>query len=347
MKKKSKKRTPIVDGENATFVWRGPIAPVLVGDFNNWDANQAVVLENSKNPDVWKYTMKLPRDAYMEYIYVLNGERVYDPGNPRRVFNGRDAENNYFYMPEGAPTPLAKRKKDIPRGQVTRHVLYSDWMLVGGKRKVHLYQPLTTEPCPLLVVFDGNDYRRRARLVKIVDNLIAQQRIRPLALAMVANAGQAREVEYACSEATIWFLAHSLLPLAQEKLNLIDIRSQPGAYGVMGASMGGLISLFTAMRLPEIFGYVLSQSGGFDENSVLTDLIRLSDPFPLKIWMDVGVFDFLYEQNKQMHALLASKGYDVTYAEYNGGHNYAAWRDDVWRGLEALFGVDQRTSSGS
>jgi len=339
MKKKSAKRTPLIEGVNATFVWRGPVAPALIGDFNHWNIDQAVTLEKSKNPEVWKYTLQLPRDAYMEYVYFLNGERLYDPTNPRLSYNGEDAENNYFYMPDGAPTVLAKRKKDIPRGEVTRHVLYSDWLLIGGKRKVHLYQPPTPEPSPLLVVFDGNDYRRRAKLIKIVDNLIAQERIRPVALAMVANRSKARGVEYACNDATLGFLVTNLLPFAQERLNLIDVHAHPGAYGVLGASMGGLISLYTAVRLPEIFGYVLSQSGAFDEYFIINDLIRLSDPMPLKIWMDVGVFDFLYDENIRMHALLQSKGYDVTFTEYSGGHNYPSWRNDLWRGLEALFGI--------
>jgi enterochelin esterase family protein len=39
-----------------------------------------------------------------------------------------------------------------------------------------------------------------------------------------------------------------------------------------------------------------------------------------------------------MHALLEEKGYHLTYREYPGGHNYTAWRDDLWLGLEALFG---------
>lgn len=339
MKKKLSKQTPLIDGTQATFVWHGPTAPALIGDFNNWDFDQAQLLEKTKKPEEWKYTLQLPRDAYMEYVFMLNGERLNDPANPRLSFNGEDAENNYFYMPDGKPTTLIKKVLDIPHGEVTRHVLYSDWLLVGGKRKVHLYQPPTPEPCPLLVVFDGNDYRRRAKLVRIVDNLIAQGRIRPLALAMVANRKNARGVEYACNDATLGFLVSNLLPFARERLNLIDVSTHPGAYGVMGASMGGLISLYTAVRLPELFGYVLSQSGGFDEEFVVNDLIRLSDPMPLKIWMDVGIFDFLYEDNLCMYKLLQSKGYDVTFVEYAGGHNYPAWRDDLWRGLESLFGA--------
>jgi enterochelin esterase-like enzyme len=38
-----------------------------------------------------------------------------------------------------------------------------------------------------------------------------------------------------------------------------------------------------------------------------------------------------------MAALLQCRGYDVSCREFNAGHNYRAWRDDLWRGLEALF----------
>jgi len=38
-----------------------------------------------------------------------------------------------------------------------------------------------------------------------------------------------------------------------------------------------------------------------------------------------------------MSALMQENRYNVTYREYTGGHNYTAWRDDVWRGLKTIF----------
>ena len=58
---------------------------------------------------------------------------------------------------------------------------------------------------------------------------------------------------------------------------------------------------------------------------------------PLRIWMDVGRYEWLLQSNREMHALLRSRGYDVTYNEYNAGHAYVAWRDDLVQGLQALF----------
>jgi enterochelin esterase family protein len=195
----------------------------------------------------------------------------------------------------------------------------------------------------LLVVLDGRDYRTRAKLPIIVDNLIAQKRIRPIALALVQHGGQARFIEYMCNDATLGFLLREVLPLAQAQLNLLDIQKQPGAYGILGASMGGLIALYTGLRAPQIFGQVLSQSGAFgfglpNMDSVIFDLIRLMPAPPIRVWLDVGRYEFLFQANQRMRDLLTERNYRFDYREYNGGHNYTAWRDDVAHGLVALFG---------
>jgi enterochelin esterase-like enzyme len=174
--------------------------------------------------------------------------------------------------------------------------------------------------------------------------LIAEGRIRPIALALVEHGDQARFVEYACSEATVAFLERAVLPLAHAELDLIAPDESPGAFGVLGASMGGLISLYTALRLPHVFGRVLSQSGGFGfdlagREPFILDYARMRRETSLKIWMDVGRFESLLEPNRRMRAALDGAGYDVSYREYAGGHNYTAWRDDVVAGLEALFGA--------
>jgi enterochelin esterase-like enzyme len=339
--------TPLIDGETVTFVWRGRRPPTLVGDFNRWNPDQAVVLE-AVVPGVWMGMLNFPRDTYMEYSYLGDDGNMVDPLNARLTPNGLGQTNNYFYMPEGAPTPLIQTARG-PRGKVIRRMMLSQGHdlrgeFVGRRREVYLYQPPVAEPCPLLLVYDGRDYVRLGRLPQIVDNLIAQKRLRPLAMALVANGGQSsRGVEYACNEATTGFVVNQVLPLARAELNLLDPRTVPGAYGVAGASMGGLMALYTALRHPELFGHVLSQSGAFgmdETDMVVFDLIRDGAPKPLKVWMDLGKYDLpeLTSPNRRLHALLQAKGYAVTYSEYSGGHNYPAWRNEVGRGLETLFG---------
>jgi enterochelin esterase family protein len=334
-------KNPSIEENRVTFYWRGKSAPYLIDDMHGWEYNPQKLKRVEKG--LWGISFELPRDAYLEYAFYdpHTETRFPDPLNPDSVYNGLGNENHFFYMPEAAPTPLAIQKKGVPRGKVTHHRVET-WMLADdGQRDVVLYHPPVKEPVPLLVIYDGPDYLERGKLHIIVDNLIAEKRIRPIAMALLQNGEAHRGVEYACSDATIAWLDHVILPLARKRLNLMDIKKHPGTYGVLGASFGGLMSTYTGLRMPEIFGKVISQSGVFEfegRDFTAVDLIKHGHSRAIKIWMDAGRLEWLLEDNRRMQPILEENGYDVTYHEFSGGHNYTAWRDDVWRGLEAMFG---------
>jgi enterochelin esterase-like enzyme len=329
---------PVIETDSVTFLWQGKSAPHLIDDTHNWEEDPQTMQQVGM--DLWSYSIPIATDAYLEYAFLdsKTGERVADPLNPKSVWNGVNAYNHFVYMPRNGPTPLALPAKKTNRGTVTRHVIPTKEYAVGVNRTVYLYRPTVKTPVPLLVVFDGFDYLKRGLLNIIVDNLIAAKRIRPIALALVQNGDKARNVEYSCSEATLGFLFDRVIPLAQENLILTPPGGEP--YGVLGASLGGLMAMFTGMRLPQVFGKVISQSGSFimpEYQSVVVDFARHFPPPGIDIWMDVGRYEMLLDGNRDMYALLQEKKYRVRYHEYSGGHNYTCWRDDIWRGLEALF----------
>jgi enterochelin esterase family protein len=338
-----KEGNPLIDGQKVTFLWEGDSAPRLIDDLHGWEGNPQGM--RRIKPGIWACSFDLPRDAYLEYAFLdpETDERIRDPNNKRRIWNGVNGYNHFFYMPDAAPTLLARKRKGVPQGIITKHITKA-WMLEDdGKRTVHLYQPSTDEPVPLLAVYDGNDYLRRGKLAIIADNMIAEKRIQPIAIAFLTNGGRRRFVEYACSEATLAWIDHEVLPLARRELNLLDVKNLPGAYGVLGASMGGLMALYTGLRMPDIFGKIISQSGAFhfeQFDTVTVDMVQHLLKRNLSIWMDAGKLEWLLESSQKMHNLLKNKGYDVTYREYTGGHCYTAWRDDIWRGLEFLFGME-------
>ena len=111
------------------------------------------------------------------------------------------------------------------------------------------------------------------------------------------------------------------------------------------------MSMYTSLRMPQIFGKVLSQSGAFTIESLdfaAVDLVKHGQARDINIWMDVGRLDELLEDNRRMHALLKEKGYQVTYREFTAGHCYTAWRDDIWRGLEVMFPYSRsQTNTGT
>jgi enterochelin esterase-like enzyme len=330
---------PVIEGGLAWFVWSGEKPVKLHGDFTDWYPEQAIELQPA-GEDLWAACFEFTPDAYLEYTFMDGEKRLRDPFNPRRTPNGVGHYNQFFYMPEGHPTQLTIRRPGVKAGIITEHRLETGWMLPGSRRALSLYRPPLDEPCPLLLVFDGQDYLKRAKLVTQVENLVALGRVRPLALAMIQPFQPSRMLEYDCSDVTLTFLLKELLPFARHHLNLIDPAGQPGAWGVMGASMGGVMSLYTALRLPELFGNVLSQSGAFEPygpNPVIFDLIENFPTLPLRIWMDAGLYEWLFPSNRSMSALLEKKGYAQQYREFSGSHNYPSWRDDLSHGLEWLF----------
>lgn len=329
---------PRIAGTKAQFEWWGETAPLLIGDFCGWEHGKPVRL-SEEAPGCWAVTLEFLEDTYMEYVFWDGENRVADPLNPHTTPDGFGHRNHYFYMGGAGPSPLATLRA-FPSGTVTRFDLPTHGLLAGKTRATWLYRPPVDEPCPLWVVWDGRDYLNRARVVNIVDTLIAQERIRPVALALVQHGGSHRPVEYMCSDMTLAFLNEAVFPKAREELDLVDPAAQPGAWGVMGASMGGLMALYAGLRMPDVFGQVLSQSGAFDFDGwkpVVHPLVENGPRLPLKIWMDAGRYEWLLEPNRNMYALLRERGYDAAYHEFSAGHNYPAWRDDLPQGLEHLL----------
>lgn len=335
-------QTPIINGDQVTFIWYGEQRPELIGDFNYWSMERSPIPLELVSQDKWQVTLTLPTDSYIEYGFVVDGQRIPDPLNPNVSSDGLGSTNSYFWMPAAIDTDLAQVIPVKPSGQLTSYTVEGRGYGIDPVRSVHLYQPAFEGKTPLLVVLDGQGYIEHAKLPSIVDNLIAQQKIQPISMAFIDSGGHGRIVEYACSDATIAFLIYCLLPLARKRLNLLDTHEVPGAFGLMGASMGGLMSLYAALRVPETFGNVLSQSGAFAGehlyySSVIHDLIEYLPPRSIRIWMDAGQHEWYLSSNRKTAQSLTNRGYDVHYHEHTSGHNFPSWRNQVARGLEFLF----------
>ena len=120
-----------------------------------------------------------------------------------------------------------------------------------------------------------------------------------------------------------------------------------------GLSMGGYGALKCALRAPEIFSRAASLSGGIDPSGNLTDpedgaywrdvfgpperfrgsfddLFAAagdmqSSPLRPPIYMWCGTEDFLYDQNLRFRDRLRALGYDLTWEESPGDHNWKYW----------------------
>jgi len=332
---------PTIHENTVTITWHGKHGPHFISDLHGWEENPQPLMEVDQS--IWAISFDLASNAYLEYAFYdpESKKRFPDPLNKKSVYNGVGGYNHFFYMPETQPTPLIQLPAGGLRGKLSHHTVPAEYVTAGKVRRVSLYHPPADESVPLLVVYDGPDYLRRGKLAAIVDNLIAANRICPLAIAFMQNGGAARMVEYGQADPTLAFVIGQVLPLASQELNLLDLAKNPGAYGIMGASMGGLMSVFTALKVPEVFGKAISQAGAFELWEHETTTMQMVRHFPkpdIRLWLDCGEMDFLLASNRKMAALLVEKSYDFTYRENSGAHNYTTWRDACAEGLETLFG---------
>jgi enterochelin esterase-like enzyme len=254
------------------------------------------------------------------------------------------------------PIDLSKQVWDLPtaypKGKLASYRFKSRFL--KNKRDIWVYLPAsyqkTAAPYPLLVVFDGQAYT--SQLIPgptILDNLIGSGTIPPLIAVFVSSMGQReRNQELPCYAPFIDSLVYELLPWLHQHYHMTY---DPSQTTVAGSSYGGLAAAYAALRYPYQFGNVLSQSGAFWWQPPLLSgpwLVKqyASQPMlPIRFYLDVGDQETgswekkmsMVQVNRLFRDLLVNKGYQVTYHEFRGGHDYDCWRKTLAIGLIALM----------
>jgi enterochelin esterase family protein len=355
-----------------TFLWRGDVATRSVSlSRGPLSYSWAAPLDQLEGTDVWYRTAILPADSRFTYAFLVNApftdwrrwvsaNRIFadypelpDPLNPRTHTGGSVAE-----LP-AAPAPhWLERRQDTPRGTVQADTLESK--LLHMRRALAIYTPpgydRLMRPCDLLVVFDGNAYKGDSTLIptpRILDNLIAAGRIRPIIAVFVDNHGL-RSRDLTCYPPFADFLADELVPWLRARFRL---SRDPARAVLAGSSAGGLCAAYSAFRHPDKFGGVLSQSGafcyypGFEEKDATYEietgwLIRefaKASRRPLRLWLEAGRLESwgfwsIVDSNWRMRDVLTARGYEFAYQEYSGGHDYLCWQGTFGDGLAWLLG---------
>ena len=204
---------PLITETTVTWIWEGADPPLLAGDFTSWTEGLPA---RSIRPGIWQYQIELPDDAYVEYAFFDrigdDASRRPDPLARSRVPNGLGHWNHPVRMPLRPASP--RRRPGCPRGKITKHTIEDRFIVAGGRRDVWLYEPASHDgSLPVLVVYDGNDYLRRAAITAAADMVIDDASARPFAMALVAHARRARFTEYCAGEAVLAMLESLVLPL--------------------------------------------------------------------------------------------------------------------------------------
>ena len=190
--------------------------------------------------------------------------------------------------------------------------------------------------------------------------LIASGKIEPLIIVGVYNTGKDRIDEYtpvaepkykAGGKADLYgrLLVEELKPFIDK-----TYRTRKGAAdtGLGGSSLGGLVSMYLALKYPNVFGRVavVSPSVWWGNNQIVHQVEALPKKPPLRIWLDIGTKEggnaeeakHTVDGARLLKNALVKKGWklekDLKYFEAQGAeHNERAWAARVEQILEFLF----------
>lgn len=377
---------PIVGDDKyllVTFLWRGvqDLRNVVVVDGiagADFVANQLTHLTGT---DLWYKSYRARKDIRTVYTFSINdpllseddpnwakhNSAVFTPDslNPRIFLE----EDSILEMPNAPPEPWIIPHPETPAGQVSQFRFNSQ--LLQNERDVWIYTPPGYDPAQgpysWLLLNDGGAYVALPTPT-IFDNLRAVGRIPPVVVIFVGIVPGARIRELGCNETFLAFLCEELLPWVRERY---AISSDPHQAAIGGVSAGGLMAAFAALRHPEVFGNVLSQSGafwwmpGFDENKLAPEgveqnwLIRQfveRERLPLRFHLSVGMLEGelrprkvragMLAINTHLRDVLEAKGYEVAYMEFPGGHDFVGWRGVLPEAIQWLFGQGNHPETG-
>jgi enterochelin esterase-like enzyme len=340
-----------------TWVWRGHpdtqsvdlLGEVPTTNMSRWGTRRL------RDTDVWFKTETVPADSRFGYMIRENGGPFQlDPLNSRS-FAGRSIAE----LPDAPHQDWIIEAAAVPKGRLIKANIRS--RVLHEDRAIGVYVPGSfrqgVSHFGLIVLLDGEAYGNGPNSLiptpTILDNLIARKKIPPMVTILV-NSQMTRDRDLLCSVDFANFLSHELAPWARENYGVASAAKRTV---IAGSSYGGLAAAFTALRSPEVFGNVLSQSGtfsyypGWQPNATdyatntgwLTRQFAISPKQPTRFYLEVGIFEggpiySLLRENRNLRDVLEARGYALSYREFSGGHDYLTWRNSLGDGLIALVG---------
>ncbi len=239
-------------------------------------------------------------------------------------------------MPDYVQPVEIKYYPDIPHGTLRDTTFYS--VNLNNSRTIRIYLPpnyeSTTDSFPMILMHDGLEYISLASMYNVLDYLIAHNQIKPIIGVFIPPVN--RTPEYAGNQMNAFssFIVNEIIPYVRSRYR---VKYGPENCAVGGASNGGNISLYLALNYPQVFGNVAAQSSNVI--SSISQGFQNNQKLNLKIYLDIGKYDIsiLIPLVRNLKSILASKGYEMIYKEFNEGHSWGNWRAHIDDYLKFFF----------
>ncbi len=334
-----------------TFRFRDPNAQAVTLNLEG-----AKPVPMTKDADgVWTVTTAaLDPDIY-GYAFVADGVGLLDPNNS-------SIKPNYLYLSNmvhvpGA-NPLPWEVADVNHGELHRHFYKS--AIIGDQRDVFVYTPPGYDSkgktkYPVLYLLhgysdDASGWTAVGKANVILDNLIAQGKVKPMVIVMtlgygapeiVARGGGGFRGDPGIGQRNIDNYRQALLteviPMIQSNY---QVSTKQTDRAIAGLSMGGAESLYVGLNNPDKFAWIGAFSSGGLTNDFAAQFPALTSKANSQIkllWIACGTEDGLIKFNHSLIAWLNTKDVKLTPIETPGAHTWMVWRRNLVEFTSLLF----------
>lgn len=299
---------------------------------------------------LWSVTTPAPlKPGVYRYSFRVDGLRMPDPLATRHAEDRRGI-SSLIEVP-GQPAALHEWQAGVPHGTVSEVNYWSK--ATRDLRRAHIYTPpgymQGKGRYPVLYLLHGaggsdDSWISSGRADRILDNLIAAGKVRPMIVVMPQGHTPYRPgVSLFSNREFSEDLLGNLVPWVDA-----NFRTMAGARNraMAGESMGGQHTLHVGLIHPEVFGSIGVFSiglgtGGAAEAKAFGDthaaaLARAAKSLGLT-YMAVGRDDVVYDTVAPARAMLDRFGIRHVYRETDGGHTWIVWREHLADFAPRLF----------
>jgi enterochelin esterase family protein len=346
-------RTPIIVGKNKVhFIWFGEADSVEIeGDFQRgWSTPEKLITIDCGTFDFFYISYILPSNSLIQYRLIVDGEAELDLMNPEVVEELGSGNRNVFQMPDFKHSDALSYRPEVKAGRIEYRLFQSE-NVEFADRLLEIYLPsdYTEENhYPVLFVNDGKIKLYTTPFKTVIDNLIYDRLIESIIVVFVPFIERRKEY---CNESLAFakVIAEEMVPFISKNYSTIDTSDKRG---IMGSSMGGNVSMTTALLYSDIFANVGAQGGAGGTtichiDSAFSVYLDRKTKYPLKnIFGSVATFDLEFPDRdinllmnaRIFHEKLNSHKIEHVYKEYNSGHHDSNWNESIDDILIQFFG---------
>lgn len=346
--------TEVGSDHRITFRFRAPNAKEVSVSIDSMRQPLPMLKEEQ---GVWSVTTDPLEPDYYGYSFVADGARLIDPTNPLMKPN---LLNTQSMIRVPGPASVIWEVNDVPHGVVHQHFYRST--IIGDDRHYYVYTPPgyaagKKTRYPVLYLLhgysdDASAWTAVGRAHVILDNLIAQGKVKPMLIVMPLGYGAPEFVLPTKAPFAVFrdeklrqrnydrfrdALLQEVIPAVETNYRVAKDRN---SRAIAGLSMGGAESLYVGLNAPERFAWIGAfSSGGLDDDfakSFPTLDSKANSQLRL-LWIACGRDDFLIAMNRKLREWLKSKDVRHTEIETAGAHSWQVWRRNLAEFTALLF----------